>query len=124
MNLWWLFSFFFFSSRRRHTRLDGVTGVQTCALPISAIGLQQSRLEVLVEGFVDAPVREELRDRRVENFPRARESRLEARGPGWRCYHGCVNSNKAKRAPGSVRIIAGEHRGRRIAVAPRAALRP
>src|SRR5881394_288623 len=26
--------FFFFSSRRRHTRLDGVTGVQTCALPI------------------------------------------------------------------------------------------
>src|SRR5881394_4368144 len=25
---------FFFSSRRRHTRLDGVTGVQTCDLPI------------------------------------------------------------------------------------------
>src|SRR5881394_4491143 len=30
-----VFGFFFFSSRRRHTRLDGVTGVQTCALPIS-----------------------------------------------------------------------------------------
>src|SRR6187549_3714141 len=28
------YGFFFFSSRRRHTRLDGVTGVQTCALPI------------------------------------------------------------------------------------------
>src|SRR6056297_4125593 len=28
--------FFFFSSRRRHTRFSGVTGVQTCALPISA----------------------------------------------------------------------------------------
>src|SRR2546427_1003568 len=28
------FSFFFFSSRRRHTRFD-LTGVQTCALPIS-----------------------------------------------------------------------------------------
>ena len=27
--------FFFFSSRRRHTRLLTVTGVQTCALPIS-----------------------------------------------------------------------------------------
>src|SRR5213082_3733326 len=27
---------FFFSSRRRHTRLCQVTGVQTCALPISA----------------------------------------------------------------------------------------
>src|SRR3546814_3869013 len=28
--------FFFFSSRRRHTRCALVTGVQTCALPISA----------------------------------------------------------------------------------------
>src|SRR3546814_2538607 len=27
--------FFFFSSRRRHTRCALVTGVQTCALPIS-----------------------------------------------------------------------------------------
>src|SRR3546814_9211040 len=29
---------FFFSSRRRHTRCALVTGVQTCALPISAAG--------------------------------------------------------------------------------------
>src|ERR1043166_5833586 len=29
-----LLSFFFFSSRRRHTRFRNVTGVQTCALPI------------------------------------------------------------------------------------------
>src|SRR3546814_11680764 len=29
-----LFSFLFFSSRRRHTRCALVTGVQTCALPI------------------------------------------------------------------------------------------
>src|SRR6188472_716915 len=28
--------FFFFSSRRRHTRCETVTGVQTCALPIWA----------------------------------------------------------------------------------------
>src|SRR3546814_9555701 len=28
------FCFFFFSSRRRHTRCALVTGVQTCALPI------------------------------------------------------------------------------------------
>src|SRR3546814_3568774 len=37
-----VFSFvciFFFSSRRRHTRCALVTGVQTCALPIS-VGLQ------------------------------------------------------------------------------------
>src|SRR3546814_6710920 len=32
---WW---FFFFSSRRRHTRCALVTGVQTCALPISELG--------------------------------------------------------------------------------------
>src|SRR5210317_871081 len=30
-----MFFFFFFSSRRRHTRFLNVTGVQTCALPIS-----------------------------------------------------------------------------------------
>src|SRR3546814_7761893 len=30
------FFYFFFSSRRRHTRCALVTGVQTCALPISA----------------------------------------------------------------------------------------
>src|SRR5213593_5033727 len=30
-----MISFFFFSSRRRHTRWLAVTGVQTCALPIS-----------------------------------------------------------------------------------------
>src|SRR5881409_4266799 len=29
------FFFFFFSSRRRHTRCETVTGVPTCALPIS-----------------------------------------------------------------------------------------
>src|SRR3546814_14000779 len=32
-----LFFFFFFSSRRRHTRCALVTGVQTCALPISDV---------------------------------------------------------------------------------------
>src|SRR3546814_3738964 len=31
------FDFFFFSSRRRHTRCALVTGVQTCALPIFLI---------------------------------------------------------------------------------------
>src|SRR3546814_1359483 len=33
-----LFLCFFFSSRRRHTRCALVTGVQTCALPISLVG--------------------------------------------------------------------------------------
>src|SRR3546814_10845453 len=35
---------FFFSSRRRHTRCALVTGVQTCALPIS--GLEFCRIEI------------------------------------------------------------------------------
>src|SRR3546814_9123000 len=34
--LYLVFVYFFFSSRRRHTRCALVTGVQTCALPISA----------------------------------------------------------------------------------------
>src|SRR3546814_3763208 len=36
-----MFVFFFFSSRRRHTRCALVTGVQTCALPILALGIQE-----------------------------------------------------------------------------------
>ena len=35
--------FFFFSSRRRHTRYISVTGVQTCALPISRLPKQIAR---------------------------------------------------------------------------------
>src|SRR3546814_8209297 len=35
--------FFFFSSRRRHTRCALVTGVQTCALPISHRDIHSQR---------------------------------------------------------------------------------
>src|SRR3546814_9502653 len=38
---------FFFSSRRRHTRCALVTGVQTCALPISQIRLETVQTELL-----------------------------------------------------------------------------
>src|SRR3546814_2162239 len=41
--------FFFFSSRRRHTRCALVTGVQTCALPISRS--LNARLEPLWDLF-------------------------------------------------------------------------
>src|SRR5213076_1744871 len=37
------FVFFFFSSRRRHTRWLVVTGVQTCALPISCCDIEAHR---------------------------------------------------------------------------------
>src|SRR3546814_13931803 len=36
---------FFFSSRRRHTRCALVTGVQTCALPISSVAMRLGALE-------------------------------------------------------------------------------
>src|SRR3546814_9070421 len=35
LHVYIVLTFFFFSSRRRHTRCALVTGVQTCALPIS-----------------------------------------------------------------------------------------
>src|SRR3546814_10366388 len=45
--------FFFFSSRRRHTRCALVTGVQTCALPISD---NSSELDAAIAGSdVDLP---------------------------------------------------------------------
>src|SRR3546814_1387841 len=37
-----VFVFFFFSSRRRHTRCALVTGVQTCALPISSFSTRRA----------------------------------------------------------------------------------
>src|SRR3546814_8132158 len=37
-------SLFFFSSRRRHTRCALVTGVQTCALPISASAVRHIQI--------------------------------------------------------------------------------
>src|SRR3546814_4185828 len=42
---------FFFSSRRRHTRCALVTGVQTCALPISMCGLFQTCRNMQDRGF-------------------------------------------------------------------------
>src|SRR3546814_10120476 len=47
--------FFFFSSRRRHTRCALVTGVQTCALPISEFATDQP-IHTLEEAMKDADV--------------------------------------------------------------------
>src|SRR3546814_14105502 len=42
---------FFFSSRRRHTRCALVTGVQTCALPISGANLGAGTITCNYDGF-------------------------------------------------------------------------
>src|SRR3546814_8110350 len=47
-----LLIFFFFSSRRRHTRCALVTGVQTCALPISDPEMAQTLANGLADTFV------------------------------------------------------------------------
>src|SRR3546814_3326853 len=47
---WWIF---FFSSRRRHTRCALVTGVQTCALPISQAHLPETRLADYTQAQMD-----------------------------------------------------------------------
>src|SRR3546814_13209130 len=51
--------FFFFSSRRRHTRCALVTGVQTCALPISAPASSATADDQIATVLVTARRREE-----------------------------------------------------------------
>src|SRR3546814_1635185 len=51
--------FFFFSSRRRHTRCALVTGVQTCALPILGI-VEMGLNDTVVVRALFEPVREVL----------------------------------------------------------------
>src|SRR3546814_7181512 len=48
-------SFFFFSSRRRHTRCALVTGVQTCALPILRRVAAVCRFDQAEQRFAVAP---------------------------------------------------------------------
>src|SRR5262249_59481616 len=68
-----LVAFFFFSSRRRHTRLS-VTGVQTCALPIWRVG---DHVAVAVAiGLVEVAARAFLRQRSArERGPSRSEER-------------------------------------------------
>src|SRR3546814_303879 len=53
-----IFWFFFFSSRRRHTRCALVTGVQTCALPIS-------KTQAETEGGRESAIEDRNRTRRA-----------------------------------------------------------
>src|SRR3546814_6874816 len=95
--------FFFFSSRRRHTRCALVTGVQTCALPILplvpgfegpfvSVGAPRLDLEnrsvrlttgPLVRGVVNKTTRGALTERP------ARETRSDERRVGKECVSTC-----------------------------------
>src|SRR5881396_4225702 len=68
---------FFFSSRRRHTRWYEVTGIQTCALPIS-LGRSSSALYHPLAGL------DCCRGRR-----RSRRARSEERRVGKECFVPC-----------------------------------
>src|SRR3546814_5192604 len=75
--------FFFFSSRRRHTRCALVTGVQTCALPIFSVnridyGANKGRYEASNSVAV-----------RVHDNKRVSEARSEERRVGKECVSTC-----------------------------------
>src|SRR3546814_7700932 len=92
--------FFFFSSRRRHTRCALVTGVQTCALPIWVHGwVETNRGRGLVVDLVQQPdgtpsptLRIALGTRLVTNeeaVALATEARSEERRVGKECVSTC-----------------------------------
>src|SRR3546814_4200513 len=58
-----LYSVCFFSSRRRHTRCALVTGVQTCALPISlcALGVGQAYRSSIAVSFKSSKIHRQLK---------------------------------------------------------------
>src|SRR3546814_3811869 len=63
--------FFFFSSRRRHTRCALVTGVQTCALPIFNHGISPALIDEAFDEtarFHALPEEEKLKIRQGEHY--------------------------------------------------------
>src|SRR3546814_4954384 len=88
--------FFFFSSRRRHTRCALVTGVQTCALPIwpALRGRARRRVAALEPRFELAEARLRPRAARSDRPPRSSDElflseRSEERRVGKECVSTC-----------------------------------
>src|SRR3546814_8926914 len=83
----YMFLIFFFSSRRRHTRCALVTGVQTCALPISgsiAPALQRSFNSAASSGSISSSSR--FKSRRSEERRVGKECVSTCRSR-WSPYH-------------------------------------
>src|SRR3546814_2612279 len=88
--------FFFFSSRRRHTRCALVTGVQTCALPIFGLprrrrwgqpGVQADHVIVAAATSTTSPVARPTR--RCAAPVAQRDTRSEERRVGKECVSTC-----------------------------------
>src|SRR3546814_10529737 len=83
---------FFFSSRRRHTRCALVTGVQTCALPISQVGHYSGWAGALALSILVIPVVVRSTDNMLMLVPNSlREAAAALGSPQWRvvmfiCY--------------------------------------
>src|SRR3546814_7179831 len=87
-----LFFFFFFSSRRRHTRCALVTGVQTCALPISALAKALKGVDALLVRSATAVTADAVADAaklRVIGRAGAGVDRSEERRVGKECVSTC-----------------------------------
>src|SRR3546814_7694165 len=99
IHIWSSFPFymFFFSSRRRHTRCALVTGVQTCALPISrrrptgcrSLIVKPLTSAALCERFVAAATAKFARN--VPDFVRL-QSLVAERGGSFRNDHAAIRS--------------------------------
>src|SRR3546814_6366231 len=90
--LWYSCSriFFFFSSRRRHTRCALVTGVQTCALPIWPFGVPNAASSYRLPCLHPCPNRAFLCSRLVKLFIlSARSTEPTCVGPSSR-WHSCL----------------------------------
>src|SRR3546814_4462860 len=90
-----IFLFFFFSSRRRHTRCALVTGVQTCALPILVRRLREEAGEergVRPDGdqrvHVEPPPAQSAQEAGMK-IPSRPELRSEERRVGKECVSTC-----------------------------------
>src|SRR3546814_7863420 len=80
---------FFFSSRRRHTRCALVTGVQTCALPISVWAVSLGPLRP-VGTATELPVRRHGKPApHLRHADRDRRRRSEERRVGKECVSTC-----------------------------------
>src|SRR3546814_8581617 len=94
-------SVFLFSSRRRHTRCALVTGVQTCALPISSCTLRQE------SGCAESlhwEAAHQSKDRKQERCDEVQQDACGGHISRWAlpAYERCTGANAATRAHTSV----------------------